>query len=187
MDIKNIQKLVNNDGIVFLSYGGFLSQELISAMTDALENEAKVNDVSMGVSNNIFMIFIELAQNMLNYSKNNIVDSRDINPYGLIVVSKNSVGNYCLHSQNIIAVEDKEKLEVKLIEIASLNKDEIKARYKELRRSGRNTHGKGGGIGLYEIAKKCDGIDYEFVKINDDKYEFYLRIDVNLKKEVRNG
>ena len=54
MNIQNVQKIVEDDGIIFLSYGGFLSQTLITGMTEALEKEAKTHDVSMGVSNKIY-------------------------------------------------------------------------------------------------------------------------------------
>ena len=36
MNIHSIQKIVEKDGIVFLTYGGFLSQTLIAGMTEAL-------------------------------------------------------------------------------------------------------------------------------------------------------
>jgi len=182
MDISEIQNMVNEGGIVFLSYGGFLSQSLISSMTEALEKEAETSDVSMGVSNNIFTIFIELSQNMMNYSKTKELKNRDINPEGLIFVSKDEDGNYYVDSQNIISIEDKEKIEPKLIEIKSLDKDGIKKRYRELRKSGKNTHGKGGGIGFYEIAKRCDEMHYDFKVINEDKYYFHIKTKINLKK-----
>ncbi|MCK5111514.1 MAG: SiaB family protein kinase [Arcobacteraceae bacterium] len=185
MNINEIQKLVDNDGIVFLSYGGFLSQELISAMTEALEKEAEDNAVSMGISNNIFTIFIELSQNMMNYSKTKIANNRDINPGGLIIVSKDAANNYYIHSQNIVSIDDKEKIEPKLIEILSLDRNGIKDKYRELRRSGKNTHGKGGGIGFYEIAKRCDKIEYNFKEINEDKFYFHIKTKINIKKYIK--
>jgi len=182
MNINDIQNMVNEGGIVFLSYGGFLSQSLISSMTEALEKEAENSDVSIGISNNIFTIFIELSQNMMNYSKTKELKNRDINPEGLIFVSKDDFGNYYVDSQNIISIEDKEKIEPKLLEIKSLDKDGIKKRYRELRKSGKNTHGKGGGIGFYEIAKRCDEMHYDFKVINEDKYYFHIKTKINLKK-----
>jgi len=181
MDINNVQELIDNDGIIFLSYGGFLSQELISAMTEALEKEAEVSNISMGMSNNIFVIFIELSQNMMNYSKTIHENDREIDPGGLIVVSKDEDNNYAIHSQNIVSIDDKKSIEPRLNEIKLLNKEEVKARYKELRRSGKNTHEKGGGIGFYEMAKRCDEIEYDFKQINDDKYYFHMKTTVNLK------
>ena len=179
MDINRIQDIVKNDGIVFLTYGGFLSQALISGMTEALEKEAEQSELAMGDANNIFTIFIELAQNMMNYSKNKEKD--EFKSEGLILVGKDKDENYYVHSQNIITQKDKEKIEPKLEEIKKLNRDEIKQIYRELRRSGRHRHGKGGGIGFYEIAKRCSEIAYEFIKINDDRYYFHFQATIATK------
>jgi len=182
MDINNIQKLVEQDGIIFLTYGGFLSQPLISAMTEALEKEAELNDIGMGISSNIFTIFIELSQNMMNYSKTVEANSRVVEPGGLIIVSRDMDGNYQIDSQNILSVDDKLKIEPKLQDINSLDRDGIRKKYKELRRSGKDAHSKGGGIGFYEIAKRCDSIDYDFTPINEDKYFFHIKTTIKLKK-----
>lgn len=181
MNINEVQELVKKDGIVFLTYGGFLSQSLISGMTEALEKETEAHDLGMSVSNNIFTIFIELSQNMMNYSKSVDASDDDIKPEGLIIVSKNHT-EYFVHSQNVVSDKDKNKLEEKLLDILSLDKDGIKKRYKELRRSGRDTHSKGGGIGLYEVAKRCDKMEYEFKKINDSRYYYYLKTTIKLNK-----
>lgn len=181
MNINEIQKIVEDDGIIFLTYGGYLSQTLISGMTEALEKETTENGTKMSLSNNIFTIFIELSQNMMNYSRHLNKDS--FRAQGLIIVSKNQELSYHIHSQNIVSLEDKEKIEPKLIEIQSLGKDDIKKRYRELRKSGHNAHSKGGGIGFYEIAKKCDAIDYTFTKIKENRYYFYIKTTILIKQE----
>ena len=181
MNINEVQKMVENDGIIFLSYGGYLSQTLISGMTEALEREAEDNGINMSASNNMFTIFIELSQNIMNYSKS--LESSGVKPQGLILVSKDNDLNYHIHSQNIVSLNDKEKIEPKLEEIQSLDKDGLKKRYRELRKSGQNTHGKGGGIGFYEIAKKCDSIEYDFTPISEDRYYFHIKTNILTKKE----
>jgi hypothetical protein len=179
MEINQIQKIVENNGIVFISYGGFITQSLISSMTDALEKEVEANDINMGVSSNIFTVFIELSQNMMNYSKSIKPFCREILPGGLIIVSKDTNTNfYFVDSQNIISKDDMEKIEPKLIEIQSLDRDGIKKRYRELRRSGKDSHEKGGGIGFYEIAKRCSHINYEFKPINEDKFYFHFKASI---------
>jgi len=185
MDILDIQKMVENNGIVFLTYGGFLTQSLIAGMTEALEREAEKNDMNMGVSNNIFVIFIELSQNMMNYSKSIEINCREITPEGLIIVSRKDE-IYVVESQNIISIEDKLKIEPIIEEIGSLDKESLKKRYRELRKSGHNTHEKGGGIGLYEIAKRSDSIEFNIYKINEDKYYFNVKTKIiNTKKKDR--
>lgn len=184
MNLDQIQDMVEQDGIIFLTYGGFLSQTLISGMTEALEQEAQSNDLSMGISTNIFTIFIELAQNMMNYSKTKEENCVTSKPEGLIVVGKNE-DHYFIHSQNIIAQSDKEKIEPKLKQISIMSKDEIKKKYRQLRRSGKDTHEKGGGIGFYEISKRSDTIEYEFKKINSDKHYFHFIATVNTNKQKK--
>ena len=184
MNINEVQKMVDNDGIIFLSYGGYLSQTLISGMTEALEKEAEANGINMTASNNIFTIFIELSQNMMNYSKTINDDDKSPRSQGLILVSKDQKFNYHIHSQNIVSLEDKNKVEPKLLEIQSLDKDGIKKRYRELRKSGQHTHGKGGGIGFYEIAKKCDNIEYNFTKIKEDRYYFHIKTTIITNKDT---
>ena len=181
MDIAQVQAMVDKDGIIFLSYGGYLSQALISGMTEALEKEAEDNGINMSISNNMFTIFIELSQNMMNYSKS--LNSESKKAQGLILVSKDAEYNYHIHSQNIVSSVDKEKIEPKLLEIQSLDKDGIKKRYRELRKSGQNTHGKGGGIGFYEIAKKCDTIEFDFNEIQEGRYYFHIKTTILTKKE----
>lgn len=181
MNIERVQELVEKNGIVFLTYGGFLSQSLIAGMTEALEKEARENDLHLSTATNIFTIFIELSQNMMNYSKS--IDETDLNikPEGLIIVSKDKEDNYYVDSQNVISLDDKEKIEPKLLDIKELDLDGIKKRYKELRRSGKNTHEKGGGIGLYEIAKRCNNLEYEFKQINSTRFYFHIRTTITAK------
>ncbi|MEO1928618.1 MAG: SiaB family protein kinase [Nautiliaceae bacterium] len=171
-----MEKILKDDGIVFLTYGGFLTQSLIVGMTEALEKETQTSELSMRLANRIFIIFIELAQNMMNYSKQK--EKEGFDPKGFIVVGKEEFGCYYVFSQNIIDKNDKIKIEQKLKEITSSTKEEIKKMYREARRSGKNTHAKGGGIGFYEIATRSERINYEFVPISDDKFYFRLKVFV---------
>jgi len=174
-DLKPLENILEKDGIVFLTYGGFLTQSLIVGMTEALEMESESSSLSMKLSGNIFTVFIELAQNMMNYSKK-ITNGMD--PKGLILVGKNNESYYYVLSQNIVDKIDKEKIEPKLKEVVDASREEIKKLYRIARKSGKNAHAKGGGIGFYEIAKRSEKIIYEFLPINADKYYFKLKVFV---------
>ena len=117
---------------------------------------------------------------MMNYSKSKFHDSN--RAQGLILVSKNENYQYHIHSQNIVSLKDKEKMEPILLEIQSLSPDGIKRKYRELRRNGDTQHDRGGGIGFYEIAKKCNSIEYNFNKISDDRYYFHIKTIIEANK-----
>ena len=176
MNFDKLENTLNENGVVFLSYGGFLSQTLIAGMTEALEKEAENNEISMRVSNNIFTIFIELSQNMMNYSKAKHQTDKNFDPKGIIVVGFDDPSNsYYVMSRNIISHEDKEKIEPKIKQAEELSNEELKKLYRELRKSGRDKHHKGAGIGFIEIGKRCDKLEHQFVAINEKRYYFSVK------------
>jgi len=160
-----------------VKYEGVMTQNVIASCMDNIE----VKITNMGIMGIVSTITIEYCQNMMNYSKNEEPGNRDIVPAGTIEVQYIDNQYYDIVATNIVSVDDKEKIEPKLIEIQGLDKAGIKKRYRELRKSGKNTHEKGGGIGMYEIAKVSDSIEYHFTKINDDKYSFTMKSVVTPK------
>ncbi len=164
-----------------VKYEGELTQSIVGICMDSIEE----NISHMVTMANTSTIVIEMIQNMINYSKAKDLNNADIVPAGAISVQRDSEDTYYITGKNIVSAKDKEKIEPKVLEVQSLDKAGIKKRYKELRRSGKNTHAKGGGIGTYEIAKICDEMEYSFEAINEDRYYFTLTsiIKPKVKKE----
>ncbi len=176
VDTKKLEALLEQDGIVFLTYASFITQSLIVGMTEALEKESETSDLSMKTSNNMFTIFIELSQNMMNYTKKIEINGKEFDPKGMVIVGRNDNEHYYLLSQNVVSTEDKARLEPKLQTIMDTDLAGIKKLYKEARRSGKDKHGNsGGGIGFYEIAKRCKNIEYDFMPISDNRFNFRFK------------
>jgi serine phosphatase RsbU (regulator of sigma subunit) len=163
-----------------VKYEGLLNQEIL---TNCLNNiELQVEDINM--TGKLSIITIEYCQNIMNYAKSEDINSHDIVPFGYINIDLKDNKYFEILSKNIVSKDDKAKIEPKLLDIQSLDKQGIKKRYRELRKSGHSTHSKGGGIGIYEIAKVCDSIEYEFVAINEDRYYFIMKSIVNKIKVI---
>ena len=164
-----------------VKYEGVMTQNVIATAMDNIE--ARISN--MNLVGAISTIVIEYCQNMMNYSKNEEAGSRQIVPAGEINLRLVNDDYYEIEASNIVSIDDKEKIEPKLIEIQGLDRKGIRARYRELRRSGENTHQKGGGIGMYEIAKVSDSIEYSFTPINEDKFIFTMKSIVFAKKKKK--
>ncbi|MBF0266706.1 MAG: hypothetical protein HQL46_15695 [Gammaproteobacteria bacterium] len=184
MQVNSLESILDTEGIVFLSYGGFLTQSLIAGMVEALELEAESHGLKMNVSNNIMTVFIELAQNMMNYSKKLTNEHSDFDPKGMIIVGydKNNE-DYYLFSRNLITKKDKEVIEPKIKQVIPMEKDELKQLYRELRKSGQHKHKKGAGIGFVEIARRSDNMQYTFEPTQvEDMYYFSYRVCIHNKQ-----
>lgn len=169
---------------MLLHHDGLVSQEIIVNLMNNLEAETQRESIRQGVATNMLIVLAELSQNIMNYSKNATQGCTEVIQNGLICVSKENNSDYCFNTQNILSKSDKEKIQPKLLDITTMDKKNIKKRYKELRKSGENTHSKGGGLGFYEIAKRVDDISYNFTSINEDKYYFELRTKIKSKKDT---
>jgi hypothetical protein len=179
MNLVELHSVIKRDGIIFLSYGGFLSQALIAAMTENLEKEAIDSDLSVRLSNNIFTIFIEMAQNMMRYT----AEHKAVSPRSdaLIIVGKDKSGSYFVISRNVIANADADTIEKRLAVLQTLDKEQIRKKYRELRRSGQNSHETGAGIGFYEVAKGAEKIEYEIAPVSDHTSFFIFKAIVGAK------
>jgi hypothetical protein len=135
-----------------IKINGKIDQKVISKTVEQLEGEVEsLNDLAK-----LSTVFVEIAQNIMKYAKD---PSGNITSKGSIEIVYDN--GYKIKSKNTICKGDKEKIEAVFNEIKSLDEKALKKRYRELRRSGKNTHKDGGGIGFYEIAKLAD-VDYEF-------------------------
>jgi len=172
--ITTNKEILYNDSALLLSYGGVFTQSLIAGMTGVLEKEIEAVELPMKISNNIFVVFIELAQNIMNYSKKtNSIDKTD--PKGIISVKKED-SNYIVCAENIITQEDKVKIDALMKFIQNASEDEIKQRYKEQRKQNRNSEEKGSGLGFLEIAKKTSHIQYNFDPIEQERFIFKISV-----------
>ncbi|PCJ32748.1 MAG: hypothetical protein COA90_02135 [Gammaproteobacteria bacterium] len=159
----SLESVLQNDGVIFLTYGGLLTQALLVALTESLEKGVEGDAVNKKTAINIFTVFIEVAQNIMNYSSQKQNDNAvPFDTRGLIVVGKGLDDKYYVFSQNVMAIADQDKLETKLTEVIGCDRETVKRLYREARRDGRHSHSRGGGIGMYEIAKKCEQIEFEF-------------------------
>jgi len=168
-----ILKELEKEDILFLNYGGVFTQTLVVALSDILEKELEDDKLDMTTFSKLIIIFVEISQNIMKYS--------DTSEKGLIAVV-NLQDSFKIIGANVITNKQKEIIQSRLEEIKSLNKEELRKKYKEIRKSGRHTHEKGGGIGFYEIAKKSNDIKYEFIE-EDGKIWFILKAIVKKKEQ----
>ena len=169
---SKINKELEKENIIFFSYGGWFTQTLIASLSDILEKEGEYNELDMTTLNKLFVVFVEISQNIMKYSSP--IEK------GIVAVS-NTDDEFKVFGYNAVTPEQKEIIEKRLEEIKKLDKNEIKKRYRELRKSGAYSHEDGGGIGFYEIAKKSDDIHYSFIKENG-KIWFLLKVVIKKKK-----
>ena len=164
---------------LIIEHDGKFTQDFVIDSTEEIEDKIE----NINILSNIATIFSEQAQNIIKYAKSDNIECTYVVPIGYINVQQYSDNIYTISNKNIVSLRDKEKIEPRIKEIQSMDRDQIRKKYRELRKSGENTHEKGGGIGFYEIAKRCSSIEYKFEYLNDDRFYFYFTSIIEPKKK----
>jgi hypothetical protein len=171
-DLYDLKQTVNKHGVLINFAGPFshgIIEELGQAITRYLETQALTKATLMDV----FSIFIEQAQNVNNYAANREAEgNNDLDFNSGIVIIGRSGPHHVVCSGNFLKKCDVENLTVRLNQLHSLDKKELKTLYKQQLRQEREP-GQGGGLGLIDMSRKSAlPLEYE-VRGLDEKYCFF--------------
>lgn len=178
MNIIAFKEILDREGVIF-SFSGTISQNILSSIAETIEKELHSTGVSFSLIQNIFAVFTEQMQNIMSYSRERIQlgDNAFESPGICVVGYDKSVGHYYVCSANIISPEGEPALRAKLDKIIPMNKTELRTYYKELRRSGKESHDRGAGLGFLEMAKKSSlPLQYTITQMDNSRALFEIKV-----------
>ena len=118
----------------------------------------------------------------MNYSsKRKVVATTDVGIGTCLIKQDPKTNVFIVCSGNEIKTTQITKVIEKLEKINSLDASELKAYYKEVRKSGMDSHDTGAGLGFLEMAKKSLAkLKYNITPI--DENSSYFELDVVIKE-----
>lgn len=174
MDLtKRIRDMMTSEHLMFV-YRGLVTSENSIPMLMLLEKEMESSEFGFVGRKRLFMFVLESLQNVARHS-----DQQRHADMSLVVYSKTETG-YTVSTGNILPLAAVGDLKEKLVQINSLQADEIRNVYRQmLGNSALSTKG-GAGLGLIEMAKKTGNkLDYDFVDFDSNYSYFVLSKTVN--------
>ncbi len=137
---------------IILSYKGPLTDVLLAEFSRDIRQ--KLQEENSKVGKKVFAIFMELAQNVLYYSKEiNHFGNRD--KVGTLVIIQNET-EYKLITGNLVYKTAVQKLLEKYETISTLDREALREYKRKLRNDPQNEESKGAGIGLVQVALTAD-------------------------------
>jgi len=177
MKVKDLEYQLYKNDIIF-TFSGSISYNVLSAISLSIKDKLNGKDGTSKELFNVYYIFIELIQNIMNYSVNRTEDS-DNGIGTCFVIHNKDTKKFKVCSGNMVSSSQASKIEEKINKINLLDEEELKAYYKQMRRSGEGTHEKGGGLGFIEIARKSSkNLTYEITKIDKDNSYFEISVEI---------
>lgn len=152
---NRIKNLVFNEQF-FLSYSGYVSEDILEAVGLTLRERLEDIEISPQQIRQVFSIFVELMQNVIRYGDDGPqqISKAGYKPsYGMLAVTKNDdmitliSGNYIPHSQ-VDTMRDR------IEELRNCDADELRQIYRKKLRQPTEETSKGASLGLIEIARR---------------------------------
>ena len=175
-------------GIIF-SYSGFLNEEILTGIGNALRTKLTIDNTDAKVSRGIFSAFVEQVQNVIRYSAetNAIIDEElqhddgednahenESLPYGMVTIGEYPDGTRFVACCYKISNTDTEKLTAQLESIRGLDRKQLGAIMREHLKNGQAQGAKGAGLGFVSIAREVNGNwEYEIVRNDLEEFDFF--------------
>ena len=164
---------------LILSYQGAFTQEITKGVLSMTEKNLDSRGEESSIRRKVFNVMVECLQNIVkhSYKGDNIYDR------AVFLIGEQN-DTYEIATGNFLLNHEVDALKSKLDQVNELDKDGLKALYKELIRGKDGLSEKGGaGLGLVDIARKSGNtIDYSFNKYDDSHTFFSLKTKISRNK-----
>jgi hypothetical protein len=151
-DIKICIKIDNN---IIYKFSGKVNEQIMINSANNIEKLLIDNGAKKDKIQNVFELFIETVQNILNYSyKNPLNSSRKevLCNFSLLYCTKNDT--YILESCNLIEKTQQAIIEFKIKSLENLDDKALRKLIRKKSRSKEDSHDNGAGLGYIMMTKK---------------------------------
>lgn len=169
---------------ILLSHEGQLEFDAINDMLNHLKFKLNELEPEMNIRRRIYSIMVECLENIYKHAcskKNEFFANETPKPKFEIKITGSE---YLLQSSNLVSKSDKDLITKRIELINTLNRRELSRYYKE-KISVASISDKGGaGLGLIEIARNSNRIQYDFKQVSSESWYFELSAFVEKKKII---
>jgi hypothetical protein len=138
---------------ILICFNGPISRTLISEIGDALKRHIHVSTDNLSSAMDVFSVYIEMSQNIRHYSAARGYAEPDAT--ATVVIAETADGRYVVSAGNVVETPDGEAMLERVTRLAALDKQQLKALYKEQLRQPRPAGvSSGAGLGLIDVARK---------------------------------
>ncbi|OVZ57817.1 hypothetical protein CDO44_15605 [Pigmentiphaga sp. NML080357] len=152
-DLFAMRESFNRDRIM-LCFNGPISRSLIEEIGNALRNYLQAEHVQPSAAMDVFGAYIEMTQNIRHYASSHGYAEHEAT--ATVIVANKEDGRHVVSAGNVVETADGQALVARINALASLDKAQLKASYKEQLRKPRDADASSGaGLGLIDIARKA--------------------------------
>ncbi|MBI4947911.1 MAG: hypothetical protein HY840_16090 [Bacteroidetes bacterium] len=178
--VHELYKEMDKNNIILI-YEGDFTQEITKIVLSMTERKFDAEGLDSTLKKKVFNVMVESLQNICKYQYS--AENPDYVP-SIFMIGHNSMDEFSIISGNVIANASIPPLQARIDQINTLDKEGLKALYKQVRLSSTISEVGGAGLGFIDMARKSENkLAYSFDKINE-RISFFTLLTLVSKKEV---
>ncbi len=175
MDAFNLYSQMERDDVL-IAFKGSITSELLTSILQIMETKMEDLHEAPRTRKKVFNVLVECLQNLYHHiDEFEVVGSAEevSEKKSAIFSISRSVESYNIVTGNFVSNDNVTTLTSKINKVNELNRDELKAYYKQVLNNGEISEKGGGGLGFIDIAKKSgEKLVYNIREI-DKNYSFF--------------
>lgn len=176
--INEIYKKESEGKVIISNYIGKIEKEKLEEILSEVEKKSEI--FSKSIKRKLFLISIELIQNLYNYSLIEKINGIDTD-YCIVQVTKENE-NITILTGNFVNKHQKDKIINKINNINQKNPEEIQEYYRTILNNSKRTEKGGAGLGLIDIKRKAEqALHYKTIKFDKNLYFFIFSVSLENK------
>lgn len=161
------------DHNLILVYEGEFTQEITKSVLAMAERNMDSSGEESSIKRKVFNVMVECLQNIVKHA-----DDVEENHSAIFMIGKHE-NEYLIVSGNPIKKEEIDGLKSKLENINGLDKDGLKALYKDIIKNTEISDKGGAGLGFVDMARKSgQPLEYDFLDMDDSNAFFCLKTSI---------
>jgi len=177
IDMLDFYRRVRKNGIL-CCFSGPTSQGVLEGIGEALRIKMEEEEADQKIARRVFSVFVEQMQNVISHSAEKIKglpETENELRYGMVIVGLEG-DRFYVRSGNCIRKEEVGPLSEQLRMLRDMNKEELKAFFKQKRREETQENSKGAGLGIIVTARNVTApLEFEINPLEGDLFFFSLK------------
>lgn len=174
---------LRREGVIFC-FSGPTSQSVVEGIGQALKRKMELDDAGMGAIQRVFSLFVEQMQNIVNYSAEQtpprspeLPGQTEAEPlkHGVIVIGRDK-GKFYVICGNKVGRDQSERMLERIKYLKRLDRQALKAHYREARRALPPEDSRGAGLGFIEMFRRAsEPIECNVATLDDETAFFSIK------------